>query len=92
MEKQAQQFKDFVKSVNWKRVAIIALLVFLGILTINIAAALLIAMSVIPFLPGILQLIGLIVAIRFTYKKLLYAEERAKLWTSIKQSIKDAID
>lgn len=92
MEKQAQQFKDFVKSVNWKRVAIIALLVFLGIITINVAVALLLAMSVIPFLPGILQLIGLIVAIRFTYKKLLYAEERAKLWQGIKQSIKDAID
>ena len=92
MEKQAQQFKEFVKSVNWKRVAIITLLVFLGIITINVAVALLLAMSVIPFLPGILQLIGLIVAIRFTYKKLLYAEERAKLWTSIKQTIKDAID
>ena len=92
MEKQAQQFKDFVKNVNWKRVAIIALLVFLGIITINVAVALLLAMSVIPFLPGILQLIGLIVAIRFTYKKLLYAEERAKLWQGIKQFIKDAID
>ena len=92
MEKQAQQFKDFVKNVNWKRVAIIALLVFLGIITINVAVALLLAMSVIPFLPGILPLIGLIVAIRFTYTKLLYAEERAKLWTSIKQTIKDAID
>lgn len=92
MEKQVQQIKEIIISINWKRISIISLLIFFGILTITIAKALIIALSIIPLLPGLLQLIGLIIAIRFSYDRLLYAESRAKLWQSIKTKIKNAID
>jgi len=92
LELQIKTVTDYFNRVNWKKIGLVALIFFFVVIAQVIIHAIIVTISIFPVLPGLLQLIGLIVAIRFSYRNLLTAENRAKLWERIKTKTNEVLN
>lgn len=92
LELQIKTITDYFNRVNWKRIGLISLIFLVVILSQLLIHAVIVTINIFPVLPGLLQLIGLIVVIRFSYHNLLTAENRAKIWEKIKTKTNEVLN